>query len=124
MKWKVSGVEDESIDEISLDKSDIESFEEEGALCRLDIENPDKELQKIVLFSDINSLIDEYVQNNDDIFFVDSKYYKDITLHHKNKGKFRIIFVYGSSKFEIESNNSDLVIYVPNTEFQEIGVYF
>jgi len=123
MKWKVSGVEDESIDEISLDKSDIESFEGEGALCRLDIENPDKELQKIVLFSDINFLIDEYVQN-DDIFFVDSKYYKDINLHHKNKGKFRIIFVYGSSKFEIESNNLDLVIYVPNTEFHEIGVYF
>jgi len=124
MRWKISGIEDESIDKISLEQSDFDILDKIDDLCHLNIENPDKELEKIVLLSDINSLIDEFIKNNNDIFFVHSKYYKDINFYQKNKNKLRIVFVYGSSKFEVESNNTYMVIYVPNTELQGNGVYF
>lgn len=123
MKWKVLGVEDEKIDELTLEQSDISCPDDLRDLPYLKIEDPDKEIQKLVSFSDINSLIGDFLQE-DDMFCVESKYYKEVKARQQNKKKIRIGIVYGADKFEVESRGKQITIWVPDCEFRNDGLYF
>ena len=93
MRWKVSGIEDEGIDEITLEVSDISCPDGLRDLPFLEIVNPDEEIKRFVSIDEINALIGEYLQK-DDLFCVEAKYYKDIKNNQQNKKRIRIGIVY------------------------------
>lgn len=123
MRWKVSGVEDENIDEVTLEESDISCPENLKDLPYLEISDPDVETKRLVSIAEINSLIGEFLQK-DDLFCVESKYYKDIKVNQQGKKKIRIGIVYGFDKFEVESKGKQIIIRVPDCEFRSMGLYF
>lgn len=123
MRWKVSGIEEENIDEISLEKADISCPDNLRDLPYLEISDPDKEIKKLVSIEEINSLIGEFLQK-DDLFCVESKYYKDIRVNQQGKKKIRIGIIYGADKFEVESKGKQIIIRVPDCEFRSRGLYF
>lgn len=123
MHWKVSGVEDESIDEVTLKESDISCPDDLRNLPYLEISDPDEEIKKLVSIAEINSLIGEFLQK-DDIFCVESKFYKDIKINQQGKKKIRIGIVYGADRFEVESKGKQIIIRVPDCEFRSMGLYF
>lgn len=122
MRWKVSGVE-ENIDEITLEESDISCPDDLRDLPYLEISDPDEEIRKLVSIAEINSLIGEFLQK-DDLFCVESKYYKDIKVNQQGKKKIRIGIIYGADKFEVESKGKQIIIRVPDCEFRRMGIYF
>ena len=122
MKWKVNGIDDESIDEITLEEADISCPEELRDLPLLDISNPDEEIQRLVSISEINSLIGEFLQK-DDLFCVAEKYYKEVKNNQKNKKKIKIGIVYGADKFQVESKGKQIIIRVPDCEIRNSGLY-
>lgn len=123
MRWKVSGIEEENIDEVTLEKADILYNDDMGELPYLDISDPDKEIKKIVSIEEINSLIGELIQK-DDLFCVESKYYKDVKDNQQGKKKIRIGIIYGADKFEVESKGKLIIIRVPDCKFRSMGLYF
>lgn len=123
MKWKVSGVEDEDIDEITLEASDISCPDDLRDLPYLEIINPDAEIRKLVSIDEINALIGEFLQK-DDFFCIEAKYYKDVKTNQQNKKKIRIGIVYGADKFEVESSKKQIIIRVPDYDFRNYGLYF
>ena len=123
MRWKISGIEEENIDEISLKESDISCPDDLRDLPYLEISDPDKEIKKLVSITEINSLIGEFLQK-DDLFCVESKYYKDIKVNQQGKKKIRIGIIYGADKFEVESKGKQIIIRVPDCEFRNMGLYF
>lgn len=122
MKWTISGIKDESIDELTLKQSEEEYPADLRDLLHLDIKNPDKEIKKIVSTSEINSLIDEFLQR-DDLFCVEEKYFKDIKINQQKK-KIRIGILYGASQFEVECKGKQIIIRVPDIELRSNGLYF
>jgi len=122
MRWKVSEVE-ENIDEITLEESDISCPDDLRDLPYLEISDPDKEIRKLVSIAEINSLIGEFLQK-DDLFCVESKYYKDVKVNQQGKKKIRIGIIYGADKFEVESKGKQIIIRVPDCEFRSVGLYF
>ncbi len=122
MKWKVTGVEDKDIDEITLAGADISCPEELRNLPYLEIANPDDEIKKLVSIDEINALIGDYLQK-DDIFCVESKYYKDVKIKQQNKKKIRIGFVYGADEFEVENTKKQIIIRVPDCNLKKYGIY-
>lgn len=123
MRWKVSGIEEENIDEVTLEESDISCPDDLRDLPYLEISDPDKEIKKLVSIAEINSLIGELLQK-DDLFCVESKYYKDVKVNQQGKKKIRIGIIYGADKFEIESKGKQIIIRVPDCEFRSRGLYF
>lgn len=123
MRWKVSGVEEDNIDEVTLEESDISCPDDLRDLPYLDIADPDNEIKKLVSISEINSLIGEFLQK-DDLFCVESKYYKDVKFNLQGKKKIRIGIIYGADKFEVESKGKQIVIRIPDCEFRNNGLYF
>lgn len=123
MRWKVSGVEEDNIDEVTLEESDISCPDDLRDLPYLDIADPDNEIKKLVSISEINSLIGEFLQK-DDLFCVESKYYKDVKVNLQGKKKIRIGIIYGADKFEVESKGKQIVIRIPDCEFRNNGLYF
>lgn len=123
MHWKVSGVEEENIDAVTLEESDISCPDELRDLPYLEISDPDKEIKKLVSIAEINSLIGEFLQK-DDLFCVESKYYKDVKVNQQGKKKVRIGIIYGADKFEVESKGKQIIIRVPDYEFRSMGLYF
>ena len=122
MRWKIAGVEDEVIDEKTLKEADIFLPEELRDLPRLGITNPDDEIKKIVSIDEINELIDDYLQR-DDMFCVESKYYKNVKMNQQHK-KVRIGIVYGVDEFEVENGKKQLIFRVPDSDLKKYGVYF
>lgn len=122
MKWTISGIKDENIDELTLKQSEEEYPADLRDLLHLDIKNPDKEIKKMVSTSEINSLIDEFLQR-DDLFCVEEKYFKDIKINQQKK-KIRIGILYGASQFEVECKGKQIIIRVPDIELRSNGLYF
>lgn len=123
MRWKVSGFEDENIDEVTLEGSDVLCPDDLKDLPHLEISDPDKEIRDLVSISEINSLIGNFLQK-DDLFCIDSKYYTDMKVNQQAKKKIRIGIIYGSDKFEAESKGKQLIIRVPDCEPRSTGIYF
>lgn len=123
MKWKVSGVDDENIDEITLEAFDISCPDDLSDLPYLEIINPDDEIKKLISIDEINARIGEFLQK-DDFFCIEEKYYKDVKTNQKNKKKIRIGIVYGADKFKVESSKKQIIIRVPDCDFRNYGLYF
>ena len=123
MKWKISGMEDQNIDEISLKKFDIPYPEELKILPSIEIKNPDDEIKKIVSIDEIYNLIGEFIKN-DDLFCVEAKYYQDVKITQPNKKNIRIGIVFGADKFEVKKSKMQLIIRIPDCELNNQGLYF
>lgn len=123
MRWKVSGVEDENIDEITLEGSDVLCPDDLKDLPYLEISDPDKEIRNLVSLSEIHSLIRDFLQK-DDLFCMDSKYYTDIKVNQQAKKKIRIGIIYGSETFEAECKGKQIILRVPDCKPRSIGIYF
>lgn len=122
MRWKVSGLEDEEIDEITLEASDVSCPEGLRDLPFLEIVNPDEEIKRLVSINEINALIGEYLLK-DDLFCVEAKYYKDVKKNQQNKKRIRIGIVYGADEFEVENSKKQIIIRVPDCNLRNYGVY-
>jgi hypothetical protein len=123
MKWKISGMEDQNIDEISLKKFDMPYPEELKNLPSIEIKNPDDEIKKIVSIDEIYNLIGEFIKN-DDLFCVEAKYYQDVKITQLNKKNIRIGIVFGADKFEVKKSKMQLIIRIPDCELNNQGLYF
>ena len=123
MRWKISGMEDQNIDEISLKKFDIPYPEELKILPSIEIKNPDDEIKKIVSIDEIYNLIGEFIKN-DDLFCVEAKYYQDVKITQPNKKNIRIGIVFGTDKFEVKKSKMQLIIRIPDCELNNQGLYF
>lgn len=123
MKWKISGMEDQNIDEISLKKFDIPYPEELKNLPSIEIKNPDDEIKKLVSIDEINNLIGEFIKN-DDLFCVEAKYYQDVKISQPNKKNLRIGIVFGADKFEVKKSKMQLIICIPDYDLNTQGLYF
>ncbi len=123
MKWKISGMEDQNIDEISLKKFDIPYPEELKILPSIEIKNPDDEIKKIVSIDEIYNLIGEFIKN-DDLFCIEAKYYQDVKITQPNKKNIRIGIVFGADKFEVKKSKMQLIIRIPDCELNNQGLYF
>ena len=123
MKWIVNGVEDENIDEITLKEADISIHEELMDLPYLEIADPDKEIKKLISLDGLNTLICDYLQK-DDMFCVDSKYYKDVKIKQQNNKRNRIGFIYGVDSFDVKKTKKQIIIRIPDRELKKHGVYF
>ena len=113
MKWIVNGVEDENIDEITLKEADISIHEELMDLPYLEIADPDKEIKKLISLDGLNTLICDYLQK-DDMFCVDSKYYKDVKIKQQNNKRNRIGFIYGVDSFDVKKTKKQIIIRIPD----------
>lgn len=122
MIWKVSGVEDQKIDELTLEASDISCPDELQDLPYLKIINPDDEIKKLVSIDQVNAIIGRFLQN-DALFCVDAKYYKDININQQNRKGIRIGIIYGADKFEVEKSKKQIIIRVPDCQFRDYGIY-
>lgn len=122
MKWRVVEKEDENIDERTLMASDVLCPDNLKNISYLKISNLDKEIKKIVPIDEINIIISEFLQK-DDLFCVEAKYYKDIKTNRQNKKKVRIGIIYGADKFEIENSKKQIIIYVPDYDIKNYGIY-
>ena len=123
MKWKISGMEDQNIDEISLKKFDIPYSEELKNLPSIEIKNPDDEIKKLVSIDEINNLIGEFIKK-DDLFCVEAKYYQDVKINQTNKKNLRIGIVFGADKFEVKKSKMQLIIRIPDYDLNTQGLYF
>lgn len=123
MKWRIVGEEDESINERTLVASDIFCPDNLSDLPFLEISDPDKEIKKIVSIDEINILISEFLQKND-LFCIENRYYKDVKVNLKNKKKIRIGIIYGADKFKVENSEKQIIIYVPDYDIKDYGIYF
>lgn len=123
MKWKISGMDDQYIDEISLKKFVVPYTDELKNLPSIDIKNPDDEIKKLVSIDEINNLIGEFIKN-DDLFCVEAKYYQDVKITQPNKKNIRIGIVFGADKFEVKKSKMQLIIRIPDYELNNQGLYF
>lgn len=122
MRWKVSGIDDESIDEITLDAFSISCPNGVDDLPFLEIGNPDEEIKRLVLMDEINVLIWEYLQK-DGLFCVEATYYQDIKNSQQNKKGIRIGIVYGADEFKVEASKKQIIIRIPDCDLKNYGVY-
>ena len=123
MKWKVNGIDDESIDEITLEEADISCPEELRDLPLLDISNPDEEIQRLVSISEINSLIGEFLQKDDLFCVAEKNTIKKLKITRRIRKKIKIGIVYGADKFQVESKGKQIIIRVPDCEIRNSGLY-
>ncbi len=123
MKWKISGMDDQNIDEISLKKFDVPYTDELKSLPYLEIKNPDEEIKKLVSFNEIRTLIEEFLEK-EDLFCVEAKYYKDAKVKQANKKNIRIGIVFGADKFEVKKSKMQLIIHIPDYDLNTQGLYF
>lgn len=114
MQWKVVGEEDERLYEISLIGTDFPCPEEMKSLPKIDIVNPDKEIEKLIPVSEVNAFINSY-QRKDDLFCVDVKYYTELRSEQLSKRKtLGVGFIFGASSFEVTSKEKQLIVHIPD----------
>ncbi len=123
MKWKVVGNDEININELTLEQSEISCPDEFKNLPHLQIIDPDSEIRKLVSISEINSIIGDLLEK-DDLFCVESKYYKDIKINQHNRKKIRIGIVYGAEKYELENKGKQIIIRIPDLNLRDKGLYF
>lgn len=123
MRWKVSGIEDQRIDEITLEAFKVSCSNDLKELPFLEMGNPDEKIKRLVSINEINALIGEYLQE-DDIFCVADRYYKDVKKNQQNKKKIRIGIVYGANEFKVESSKKQIIIWIPDCDLMKYGLYF
>lgn len=122
MRWKVSEVNDEGIDEITLEESEISCPDNLKYLPYVKIDNPDKDIKKLISIEEINAIIEECLQK-DDLFCIDAKYYKEMNRNQQNKKKIRIGIVFGTDEFKVENSKKQIIIRVPDCELMGYGIY-
>ena len=123
MKWKISDIEDQNIDEVSLKKFNVPNLDELENLPYLEIKNPDEEIKKFLSFNEINKLIEEFLEK-EDLFCVEAKYYKDIKVKQLNRKSIRIGIVFGADKFEVKKSKIQLIIHIPDYDLNTQGLFF
>lgn len=123
MKWKISDIKDQNIDEVSLKKFNVPNLDELENLSYLEIKNPDEEIKKLVTIDKIKDFIGEYIKK-DDLFCVEAKYYQDVKVTQPNKKNIRIGIVFGADKFEVEKSKMQLIIHIPDYDLNNQGLYF
>ena len=115
MQWRIKGEENEKFHEISLRNTDLSYPEEMRSLPKLDIVNPDDEIEDLVPVSKASVLIGKY-QLKDDLFCVDKKYYTELQTSQLNKRKkLRVGFIFGVDSFEVISRGKQLLIRIPDS---------
>ena len=123
MRWKISDIEDLNIDEVSLKKFNVLNLDELENLPYLEIKNPDEEIKKLVSFNEISKLVEDLLEK-EDLFCVEAKYYKDIKVKQANKKNIRIGIVFGASKFEVKKSKMQIIIYIPDYDLNNQGLFF
>lgn len=115
MQWRVVGEEDEEFHEISLIGTDITCPEEMRSLPKIDIVDPDDEIEQLVPVSEVSALINSY-QFKDDLFCIDKKYYTELRAEQLSKRKkLRVVFIFGEDSFEVTSKGKQLIIRFPES---------
>ena len=122
MRWKVSGIENEGIDEITLKAFNDSCPDDLRDLPILKIGKLDEEIKKLVPIDKMDALMEEYLQK-DDLFCIDAKYYKDIKNNQQKNQKIRIGIVYGAYEFGVEDSERQIIIRIPDCDLKNYGVY-
>lgn len=121
--WSLDGNTDEELDTLTLMNADLDYPEEYYNSPYTNITNPDKEIKKIAVISEIKNLVLEYIEK-DNLFFVKDKYYGELSSKQMNQmKKTRIAVVTESEKFEVDKLNNMLIIQVPDLLMQEEIIY-
>lgn len=118
--WHLEGNDDDRLDTLSLMSADLESPEEFDNIPNTNIKNPDKEIRKMVLISEVKDMVSDYLKN-DDLFFVREKYYCEMPVN-KTK-KIRIGIIEEAEKFEVNKLIKQIIIKVPESLMSEEIVY-
>lgn len=115
MQWRVVGEENEEFHEISLIGTDLPCPEEMRSLPKLDVVNPDDEIEQLVPVSEVNALIGSY-QFKDDLFCVDEKYYTELRADQLSKRKkLRVGFIFGADSLEVTSKGKQMIVRIPDS---------
>ena len=128
MRWTISGEEDSTFDEMTLEKTDLSYSDKFKSLPYLELSNPDEEIQEIVSISKINELIKKYLEE-DDFFCIEETYYEKVNSNKKNKKnkknkeKRKIGIVFDAKAFQVECKGKQMLIRVPDTEMRKVGLY-
>lgn len=123
MRWKISDIEDLNIDEVSLKKFNVLNLDELENLPYLEIKNPDEEIKKLVSFNEISKLVEDLLEK-EDLFCVEAKYYKDVKVKQPNRKNIRIGIVFGANKFEVKNSKMQIIIYIPDYDLNNQGLFF
>ena len=123
MRWKISDIEDLNIDEVSLKKFNVLNLDELENLPYLEIKNPDEEIKKLVSFNEIGKLVEDLLEK-EDLFCVEAKYYKDVKVKQPNRKNIRIGIVFGANKFEVKNSKMQIIIYIPDYDLNNQGLFF
>lgn len=123
MRWKISDIEDLNIDEVSLKKFNVLNLDELENLPYLEIKNPDEEIKKLVSFNEISKLVEDLLEK-EDLFCVEAKYYKDVKVKQLNRKNIRIGIVFGANKFEVKNSKMQIIIYIPDYDLNNQGLFF
>lgn len=123
MRWKISDIEDLNIDEVSLKKFNVLNLDELENLPYLKIKNPDEEIKKLVSFNEISKLVEDLLEK-EDLFCVEAKYYKDVKVKQPNRKNIRIGIVFGANKFEVKNSKMQIIIYIPDYDLNNQGLFF
>lgn len=114
MQWRIVGEENEEFHEISLIGTELPCPEETRSLPKLNIINPDDEIEQLVPVSEINAFIGNY-QLKDDLFCVDGRYYTELRADQLSKRKkLRVGVVFGADSLEVISKGKQLIIRIPD----------
>lgn len=115
MQWRVFEEENEKFHEISLIGTDFPYPEEVRNLSKLNIINPDEEIEQFIPVSEVDNFIRRY-QLEDDMFFVDKKYYIELQSDQlKNRKKLKVGFVFGADSLEIINKRKQLIVRIPDS---------
>lgn len=113
MQWRVVDEENEEFHEVSLKESDLPCPDEMKSFPKLNIVNPDDEIEQFISLSDVSVFIGNY-QRKDDIFCIDKKYYIELRTDQLSKRKkLRVGFVFGADSFKVDSKGKQLIIWIP-----------
>ena len=123
-RWKVSGMDDERLDEIVLNNTDLSQPLAGDDLPLLTITEPDEELEQLAPYSEANFLIGEII-NNTDSFITEEKYYRIKTTEQQKAKmkKTRIIILYGAEKLQIDIGEGKLIVRIPDKEMGCAGLF-
>lgn len=115
MQWRIVGEENEEFHEVSLIGTDLPCPEDMRNLPKLNIVNPDEEIEQLVPVSEVNAFVGNY-QLKDDLFFVDEKYYAELRSDQLSKRKkMRVGVVFGANSLEVTSKGKQLIVRIPDS---------
>ena len=115
MQWRVVDEENEEFHEISLKGAELSCPDEMKSLPKLDIVDPDDEIEQFVPVSEVNAFVGNY-QRKDDLFCINKKYYTELRADQLSKRKnLRVVFVFGADSFKVDSKGKQLIIWIPES---------